>query len=106
MKNIERVREMTPEELTQLVNNRCQMCVYQNQSCLHDRCSEGVIQWLNQESYLTIKEVCDEFDKFCSYSYRKPECCMSCEYENTTCKYNYIVDHFNIINGKIARRQK
>lgn len=101
MKNIERVREMTPEELTQLVNNRCQMCVYQNQSCLHDRCSEGVIQWLNQDSDLTFHDIDKEYLEFC-----KGKVCELCKYISIDCFNSFMIDHFNVIDGKITRRQK
>lgn len=102
MLNIDRVREMDSKELTQLVNNRCQMCVYQNQSCLHDRCSEGIIQWLNQDFELTIKEIEQEFNKFCSES----NCIQCSSSDYSSCHYNFLVDHFNIIDGKITRIQK
>lgn len=107
MKNIDKLKEMNFEELIEFINgNKCDRCIYNNTNCMHDMCREGTKSWLQQECELTIKEVGYEFDEFCSYNYHQPECCIACKYENTTCKYNFLVDNYNISNGKITRREK
>lgn len=106
MKNIERMREMDTEELAQLINNRCKICIYYNQSCLHDRCNEGIVKWLNQEAELTIDDIYNEHTKLCCSDSILTYPCISCKYKNKTCEYEFIVDNFNINNGKITRREK
>lgn len=49
MKNIDKIRAMSAEELAELCNNNCQMCVYQ-ENCMEINCVQGIMEWLNQES--------------------------------------------------------
>lgn len=102
MKNIERIKEMSVKELTKFLNeSMCNYCSYKNKDCGNEMCSIGIEEWLNQESDLTINDVYGEYDKFCC-----TRNCLECEYPDDTCLYNFLVDHFNIINGKITRKSK
>ena len=105
MKNIDRIKQMDCSEITRIINgNKCNMCIYNNTNCMKEFCSRGIKEWLEQESELTIEEIADEFDKFCCDISYSTESCISCEYENETCRYDFLRDHFNMIDGKITRR--
>lgn len=101
MKNIDKIREMNSEDLIIFMNsNKCDKCSYNGTNCMHDFCREGMKSWLEQEAELTIEDIRDEFNEFCTNNR-----CDECDYPNDgDCHYHYTVDHFNIINGKITRR--
>ena len=77
------------------------MCTYNNTNCLKEFCKEGIKEWLNQDADLTHYDIEDDFSKFCNI-----RICLDCEYVDKNCRVEYISDNFNIINGKITRRQK
>ena len=100
MKNIDKLRQMDVEELIIFINsNKCDRCIYNETNCMHDLCSKGMKEWLNQECELTVDDINREHDKFCCARE-----CATCEYPDDTCHYSFLVDHFNIIDGKITRR--
>lgn len=102
MKNIERIREMDSDEMVKLLNgNKCSMCTYNTTNCLKEFCSIGIEEWLNKECELTIDDINSDFDNFCS-----GKSCDACVYRTSTCEFDYIIDNFNIINGKITRKSK
>lgn len=103
MKNIDRIKEMDAEELIIFMNsNKCDRCSYNNTNCMHDMCCEGMKIWLEQESELTTDLIYYEFGKFCIGNN-----CGECKYPHDyTCHYNFLIDNFNIIDGKITRRSK
>ena len=103
MLNIDRIKEMDAEELIIFMNsNKCDRCSYQDKDCGSEMCSIGMEEWLNQETQLTTDLIHCEFGKFCNKN-----TCGECKYPNDyTCHYNFVVDNFNIIDGKITRRSK
>ena len=53
MKNIDKLRAMTAEELAnQIAGIGCKMCFYKQNSpeCDSDKCEKGIAKWLNQEA--------------------------------------------------------
>jgi len=102
MKNIERIRKMNAKELiTFFKNGKCNRCSYNGKDCGSEMCSTGMEEWLNQEGELTIKDIEKESRAFC-----KGNACEMCRYIDDNCSYMFMIDHFNIIDGKITRRQK
>lgn len=101
MKNIDKIKEMNSDEMVKLLNgNKCNICTYNNTNCLKEFCKKGIKSWLEQDAELTTEDVRYEFNKFCSNNR-----CGTCKYpDDTTCYYDYILEHFNIIDGKITRR--
>lgn len=101
MKNIDRIKKMDAKELTKFMNeSTCNYCSYKNKDCGSEMCSIGIEEWLNQECESTIDDVYREFNKFC-----RGKVCETCNYPESTCEVNYMIDNFNIIDGKIIRRQ-
>lgn len=101
MKNLDKIREMNSDEMVKLLNgNKCNICTYNNTNCLKEFCKSGIEEWLNQEAELTIKDIDYEFNKYC-----REGSCISCEQSDySACIYNFIINHFNIVDGKITRR--
>jgi hypothetical protein len=103
MKNIDKIREMTPKELAELImcKHTCDVCAFQlYEDCEGMDCEEGIVAWLEKESEITIRDIERESEKFCVGE------CKHCQYANAVdCKTNWLVDNFNIINGKIERRK-
>ena len=55
MKNIDKVRAMSVEELARKIAGLgCEMCFYQRNGheCRNNRCESGIAKWLNQETNL------------------------------------------------------
>lgn len=107
IRNIDNIRRMTIEELADFVTGfSCKCCVYDNDICMHDRCTEGLAAWLRQEAELTPEAIRDEYDEFC----QKYVDCTGCKYhtedEYSECLLLYTMEHFNIENGKITRRKE
>ena len=103
MKNIDRIRKMTPKELAELIEKHpCEVCAFQlYEDCDAMDCEEGIIAWLEKESEITVEDVEKKVDEFCVGE------CQYCKYKNAhDCKLSIIVDTFNIIDGKIERRKQ
>lgn len=51
MKNIDKIRAMSAEELAEKVfqMNGCVFCAYNDGKCLQKDCTTGQVEWLNQE---------------------------------------------------------
>lgn len=100
MKNIDRIKQMSPKELVKFMRSlQCDKCIYDNTNCQHDMCVEGITKWLEQEGELTIDEIRQEFITYCENKQ-----CFNCEYFAKRCSFGFIIDKFNIINGKITRK--
>lgn len=115
MKNIDKVRQMTPKELIAfLKSDNCNRCTYNGTNCNSDFCTEGMIGWLKQESELTIEDMRSDFNDYCnSYKDECDSCSTNCYYfrvnnhkhwNNDECEIAYIIRNFNIIDDKITRR--
>ena len=51
MTNADRIRNMTDEELAEMLfRDRCDMCAYGCACRLDDSCKEGVLEWLRKEA--------------------------------------------------------
>ena len=51
MKNIDRIRNMSAEELAELIYNpKCDHCVYGEDDMDCDVCNEGIVKWLEREA--------------------------------------------------------
>lgn len=102
MKNIDKIKQMTGEELVKFMKiNICEHCVYNDSICGHENCSEGIKLWLESEAELDVNYINKSFESDC----KKNECdtyLNDCD----DCRVQYIVDNFNIIDGKITKRQK
>ena len=101
MLNIDKIKEMSSSELSKLLIDRCKMCAFQYEDCGHDRCTEGVEKWLNEESEITLDKVVNECEAFCNENN-----CVNCKYNYKVCDYEFILDNFNFVDGKITRRNK
>lgn len=100
MKNIDKVRQMNPHDLANFISNKCNICSYRYKDCGNEMCSMAIEEYLNQEAKLTIEDIHREFKEFC-----RQNRCHECKYPyNGTCKYEFTIDKFNIIDGKITRR--
>lgn len=102
MKNIDRIKQMTSEELVKFMKiNICEYCIYDDAICGQERCSEGRVAWLESEEELNLNYIIKSFLNNC-----KTDECDFYPNDCTVCKFQYIVDNFNIIDGKITKRQK
>lgn len=101
MKNIDKIKEMNSHDLANFISNRCNVCSYRYKDCGNEMCSIAMEEYLNQEVELTFDDIYREYNKFCC-----TRDCIGCEYSDETCHYHFMIDHFNIIDGKITRRQK
>lgn len=100
MKNIDKVKQMSPKELVKFMKqDKCDKCIYDNTNCQHDMCTEGMAKWLEIEVELTFDEMFQEIKKYCKFT-----SCVDCAYDIGTCRVQFAADRFNIINGKITRR--
>ena len=104
MKNIDKIREMTPKELAELIEKHpCDVCAFQlYENCDDMDCEEGIIAWLELDAkeILTIESIISEFEKFCVGE------CAYCSYRKAdNCKASWIINNFNIVDGKISRRE-
>lgn len=115
MKNIDKVRQMTPKELiTFMKSHNCHKCSYNNTNCQHDMCTDGMTKWLEQEAELTIDDVMNEFNLYCkNKKFNGDSCSTDCYYfrinnhkhwRHNECKVVYMLRNFNVIEGKITRR--
>lgn len=51
MKNIDKIRQMTADELAELISSDCAYCSYSHLGCLCEgNCKEYIKDWLEQES--------------------------------------------------------
>lgn len=101
MKNIDKVKQMNARELIKFTNeDKCEQCVYKDSICGSERCTEGRILWLESEVEFDAIYINKSFHNYC---YKQ---CGKCGYKNTGCREQYIIDNFNIIDGKITKRQK
>lgn len=99
MLNIDRIRKMDEKELIVFINSdKCNRCSYKDMKCGNEMCSVGIKEYLNQECELTIHDIEDDYYKFCRESFNL------CEYNSSRCKLLFLIDNFNIIDGKITRR--
>ena len=100
MKNIDKIKQMPPKELVKFMRSlQCDKCIYDNTNCQHDMCTEGITKWLEQEEELTLDEVRQEFIRHCENKQ-----CFDCKYFDKRCTFGFIIDNFNVINGKITRK--
>lgn len=51
--NGDRIRQMTDEELADVMQGQCACCAYQLTGCTERECKDGAYEWLKQEA-------CDE----------------------------------------------
>lgn len=108
MRNIDKIKQMQKEELIELlVECSCDHCAYNGTNCMHDMCTIGITKWLEQEAELTPDDIRQEYDSECS---EYPDC-IGCRYfkgddEYVDCYLLYMMDNFNIENGKITRRKE
>ena len=103
MKNIDKIREMTPKELAELIEKHsCDVCAFQlYEDCDGMDCEEGIIAWLERESEVTLEDIEKDADEFCVGE------CQYCKYKGANnCRLSFIIDNFNITNGKIERRNQ
>ena len=102
MNNIDRVRAMNSDELTKLLNNKCSMCKYEKQICNYEFCHSEIKKWLETET-LTVEDIESEFKSYCEDKFFN----CSCDVSNgcILCKLNFVIEHFNIVDGKINRRK-
>lgn len=49
MTNGDRVRNMTDEELADVLQGQCACCAYQLTGCTEKECKDGALSWLKQE---------------------------------------------------------
>ena len=102
MKNIDRIKEMSPEELIIFMNDdKCDRCSYKDKDCGKELCSIGMKTWLNQEAELSARDISDEYHDFCH-----GKSCEQCKYPHGHCVELFYINNFNIVDGKITRRQK
>ena len=114
MKNIDRIKQMLPDELVEFMREiKCYKCVYNDTNCQHDMCTEGITKWLEQEAELTIDDVMDEFKLYCDKKINGDSCSTDCYYfrinnhkywANNECNIAYMFRNFNIIGDKITRK--
>lgn len=48
--NADRVRQMTDEELADIMQGQCACCAYQLTGCTEKECKDGAYEWLKQEA--------------------------------------------------------
>lgn len=102
MKNIDKIKEMNSHDLANFISNRCNVCSYRYKDCGNEMCSIAMEEYLNQEAELTVDDINYEFNQFCMKNI-----CSKCNYpDDNICHHEFVVDNFNIIDGKITRRQK
>lgn len=100
MKNIDKIKQMSSEELVKFMRSlQCDKCIYDNTNCQHDMCTEGMTKWLEIEGEVTLDEVIQEYKRYCGNKN-----CSDCKYVYKTCLLYFMMDRFNIIDGKIIRR--
>ncbi|MGL4451122.1 MAG: hypothetical protein ACRCTZ_08035 [Sarcina sp.] len=107
MKNIDKIRSMNGVELSEFLPyvSSCDICVHEYGNCEGKECREGIQKWLEEEYELTTQEVYQEYTDYC---YPRGEC-LNCKYHaldsDGECEFNYLVANFNVINGKITRKE-
>lgn len=47
--NADRIRQMTDEELADIMQGQCACCAYQLTGCTEKECKDGAYEWLKQE---------------------------------------------------------
>lgn len=47
--NSDRIRQMTDEELADIMQGQCACCAYQLTGCTEKECKDGAYEWLKQE---------------------------------------------------------
>lgn len=47
--NADRIRQMTDEELADVMQGQCACCAYQLSGCTEKECKDGAYEWLKQE---------------------------------------------------------
>lgn len=47
--NADRIRQMTDEELADVMQGQCACCAYQLTGCTEKECKDGAYEWLKQE---------------------------------------------------------
>lgn len=109
MKNIDRIKYMSIGDfISFLKEGMCERCLYNTSHCNENMCEEGVLKWLEEEDRLTIKDIHKEMKLHCEKefsSHRKNESCIECEYNPKTCGIEFAVKNFNVIDGKITKRE-
>lgn len=50
MTNADKVRQMTDEELADIMQGQCACCAYQLTGCTERECKDGAYKWLKQEA--------------------------------------------------------
>lgn len=51
MTNLERIKNMTADELAELLGTKaCKCCAYRSRQCGYKRCKDGIKAWLEQEA--------------------------------------------------------
>lgn len=52
MKNIDKIRQMSAEELAKLISNHssCDFCTSKKENCIDDNCESRILEWLNQDT--------------------------------------------------------
>ena len=80
MKNIERIQNMSAEELAQQLDlGKCSECAFYD-NCKGKRCEEGIVKWLNQEEKVPqeVKDAVKTLDKYCNTF----ESCSDCPFDD------------------------
>lgn len=49
MTNADRIRQMTDEDLADVLQGQCACCAYQLTGCTERECKDGAYEWLKQE---------------------------------------------------------
>lgn len=52
MTNADRVRQMTVEELADIMQGQCACCAYQLTGCTEKECKDGAYEWLKQDEQI------------------------------------------------------
>lgn len=52
MTNADRIRQMTVEELADVMQGQCACCAYQLTGCTEKECKDGAYEWLKQDAQI------------------------------------------------------
>ena len=94
---MDKVKDMSSFELMMLLtSDTCEKCVYKGTDCNTNMCEQGVRDWLEQDVEIEIKDVLAAFEKQCN------DDCIDCNC--LVCLNYFILENYNINNGKITKR--
>lgn len=103
MNNLDRIKDMNADEITEILanDNKCEFCIYEDDICQTSQCRNGINKWLKFDMDSIIQTIANELESNCMYT--QPYCePIDCD----ICKIQYIVNHFNINNGKVTKIDK